>query len=312
MRFIGQTLGALLAIAAGQTAMAQDTIGAAIKVTPAAFSDVGEQSVTLAVGQEVTRNAFVRTDKGGDTTLKFIDETVLDIGPGSRVKLDRFVFDDKAGFSEAGLTMVKGAFRWSSGNSAKEAYDLRTPLATIGIRGTVLDILVETDATYITVVEGAITACSIESNNCLDADPTTGRIKVTRESAEIDAAPELKTDPPKNDPPTPRPPAKAKPKLKRAEKAAPARIKRVEAPAPKRKAARPAPKKQAVKRPKSRIVYVEEEEVYVERKRRRPSIDPFVVELGIGILSGQLGGGKKKRPKKRYPAPDTGGDYGSW
>src|SRR5437879_8488708 len=84
----------------------------------------------------------VRTAADSDARLVFRDDTNLSLGPGSTVKLDRTVFDDpKAGDIAIKLTM--GAFRFVTGNSNKEAYVINTPIATMGVRGTTLDILVK-------------------------------------------------------------------------------------------------------------------------------------------------------------------------
>jgi hypothetical protein len=283
MRGIGITAFAAGLLICG-AASAVEIIGNSIKVTPAAFSEGGDGDEPLVEGSDVHRDAFVRTGKGGATTLRFKDESELTIGPRSRVKLDRFVYADDTTFANAGVMMLKGSFRWATGHSPKPAYDLRTPTASIGIRGTVLDLRVSADFTRITVIEGAIRACASESTACIDATPETGPVRITRTKAEIDQGEpaRLRDASPKKDPPAPR----ARPKQKKAE-AAPPKPRRIREAKAKTKA--PPPRKR-------HVIYIDEPEtIYVEAppRRRRPDI---TIGIGLGILGAVLDG-----PRRRYP-----------
>ena len=112
----------------------------------------------IAKGDEVVRNEVVRTAADSDARFVFRDDTNLSLGPGSTVKLDRTVFDDpKAGDIAIKLTM--GAFRFVTGNSNKEAYVINTPVATMGVRGTTLDVLVERRRNKVVLVAGAVNVC---------------------------------------------------------------------------------------------------------------------------------------------------------
>ena len=144
-------------------------IGSAINVSPQASLEAGAETVTLAIGRAVESNNRVITGPAGATRLKFLDSSVLDVGAGATVTLDEFVYSGNKA-DKAALTMSKGAFRWVTGNSEKKNYDLRTPLAAIGIRGT--DFRVDTDEglTTIRLNSGALTACSRVSQTCASID----------------------------------------------------------------------------------------------------------------------------------------------
>ena len=69
-----------------------------------------------------------------------------EIGAGSRVQIDRFVYDPNEGRSFL-ATLTKGALRFFSGRQeGQNSGDLQTPAGRIGIRGTALDLLVGEDA----------------------------------------------------------------------------------------------------------------------------------------------------------------------
>jgi hypothetical protein len=320
MRTLPLFLGATLALSA-VSAQAQDVIGNSVSVVPAAFSEIEGNKDPLSVGADVMRDAFVRTDKGGSTTLRFKDESELKIGERSRVKLDRFVFDDEKTFSNAGVMMIKGSFRWATGHSPKPSYDLRTPTATIGIRGTILEIRVTADVTLITVIEGAIRACTLDSSACINADPKTGTVRVTRDRAEIDTGKrQRRADAtPKDTPPVvktnlrksePSQPEIRKTRIRKAE-ATPTKPKRVKIvtakPAEKLK-----PKRVKQVKPKRTRVIVDEyfddgDVIIVERPRRRPVIEPeFGIQLGLELL-GQVQRSRKPRlPDYDPPSKDRG------
>src|SRR5204863_2084953 len=101
-------------------------------------SQLEPQVTRIAKGDEVVRNEVVRMAADSDARFVFRDDTNLSLGPGSTLKLDRTVFDDpKPG--DIAIRLTQGAFRFVTGNSNKEAYEIKTPIATLGVRGTTLD-----------------------------------------------------------------------------------------------------------------------------------------------------------------------------
>ena len=100
----------------------------------------------------------VKTGADANTRLRFLDSTELTVGGNSNVLLDRFVYDPDSGAGEAAITFGKGVFRFVTGKiRTKEAVTLRTPTATIAIRGTDLILTVQTDGSAeVAVLDGAI------------------------------------------------------------------------------------------------------------------------------------------------------------
>lgn len=125
-------------------------------------------AIGIRTGQEATERLFydhdvfseqqVKTDRDANTRLRFLDATELTVGANSNVLLDRFVYDPNSGAGEAAITFGKGVFRFVTGQiRTKEAVTLRTPTATIAIRGTHLILTVRADGSAeVGVVEGAV------------------------------------------------------------------------------------------------------------------------------------------------------------
>jgi hypothetical protein len=150
-------------------------------------SQLEPQVTRIAKGDEVVRNEVVRTAADSDARLVFRDDTNLSLGPGSTLKLDRTVFDDpKAG--DIAIKLTSGAFRFVTGNSNKEAYVIKTPIATMGVRGTTLDILVKKRRNTIVLRSGKVTLCVLASGKCveLNHEGDTANVTSNGKSASID------------------------------------------------------------------------------------------------------------------------------
>lgn len=118
-------------------------------------------------GTSVARAAVVRqrvaladeVQTGGKSQLQvlLLDKSVFTVGANSRLTIDRFVYDPGRSARAVGASVVKGAFRFMSGRpDAKGRSSIRTPVATIGIRGTILDGVVGEEAVRIAAGERAI------------------------------------------------------------------------------------------------------------------------------------------------------------
>jgi hypothetical protein len=113
------------------------------------------------------RDEVVRTGPDSATRLVMADSTNLSLGPSATIKLDRTVFDDEHHYRDVAIKLTSGAFRFVTGNSEKAAYKITTPLATIGVRGTILDGLLQRGKNTIKLQEGAATVCTV-SFQCVE------------------------------------------------------------------------------------------------------------------------------------------------
>lgn len=124
-------------------AAAQDRIGAAAAVRNQVTASGSGQERPLAVGNAVYQNQTISTGANSVAQLLFTDQTALSIGQRSQVTLDRYVYDpSRASGGGATVSMARGAMRFVSGTQDPRNYQVRTPVATIGVRGTIVDLLV--------------------------------------------------------------------------------------------------------------------------------------------------------------------------
>jgi hypothetical protein len=92
----------------------------------------------LSVGSEVFMDQVVRTEDESTTQLLLLDQTNISVGTNSQVVLDRFVFDPDRPKGDVILTATRGVFRFVTGTQDHSSYHIKTPMATIGVRGTVV------------------------------------------------------------------------------------------------------------------------------------------------------------------------------
>lgn len=92
----------------------------------------------------------------GQMQINFVDETRVDITEHSRLLIDEFVYDPANGVGKIGLKASLGTMRYASGQIAKrykQNVKIRTPSATIGVRGTDFVLVVdEVGSTMVTLL----------------------------------------------------------------------------------------------------------------------------------------------------------------
>lgn len=141
-------------------ARAADNIGKATSIATAVTGQLDAQTVKLKTGDAIFANQTVSTDAKGVGQFEFRDKTKLAIGPGSVVVLDDFVYDSKTSASKVVIGLTQGSFRFITGSSKHDAYDIVTPTATIGVRGTAFDVYVNGSGEMaVAMIDGEVEVC---------------------------------------------------------------------------------------------------------------------------------------------------------
>ena len=181
------TLIALLMTAA--PALAQQNIGAAGVVRNQVNGTLPTGAVAIAPGDSVFRDEGVRTGTESVAKLVFLDNTNLAMGPLSSIKLDRFVYSGENSTGSIAFNLAKGAFRFATGNADKKAYTITTPTATIGVRGTILEIVSTASKTTVILEEGAAIVCTRtkdeKKRHCVELQTVGQQAVVTAQKASI-------------------------------------------------------------------------------------------------------------------------------
>lgn len=120
-----------------QTALAADQVGTVVRIQAFAEAVTMTKRRTLEVDAPIYKNDLLVTGSGARLKVALIDETSLTLGEEAELTVAEL--DMTPGQESAGLELIRGAFLVVTGAVAKAApdrYRVKTPYATIGIRGT--------------------------------------------------------------------------------------------------------------------------------------------------------------------------------
>jgi len=152
----------MILAATSSVVLAETPAGTAIKISQSATVTGTGGSRQLEAGQQIFAGDKIETGFLGEAQIEFLDKTRLVVGPSSTIVIDEFVTGPSGG-QTAGRFAVNaalGVFRFISGQSAKNAYEIKIPTATIGIRGTAFDFAVKrTQRGFVMLYEGEVQLC---------------------------------------------------------------------------------------------------------------------------------------------------------
>ncbi|MCW3837393.1 FecR family protein [Sphingomonas canadensis] len=134
-----------LAPASAQTVGVNATVVSDVKMT----TQANPRMHPAVVKERVSLGNDIVTGRGGRLQVLLLDKTVFTVGANARMKVDRFVYDPNRKSSTVGVSVTKGAFRFMSGKPVRAnpgQSGIRTPVASIGIRGTIVEGAVGRDA----------------------------------------------------------------------------------------------------------------------------------------------------------------------
>ncbi len=143
-------LGGICLAPAGRTAT---EVGAARKVVREVYGN--SLNRRMQQGERLVFRQKVRTGAESAASLAFLDDSRLAIGANSQVTLDEFIYQPARNLAQGTLNLVRGVLRFASG-SVKLDLRIKTPSATIGIRGTVFDVLASATLTEVAVRAGSV------------------------------------------------------------------------------------------------------------------------------------------------------------
>ena len=123
-----------------------------ISVTPAAHANIGKVTQNRGISEVVKKTTKVPTrpqlpiaklDRvqtgNGRVEITFIDDSTVKVTEHSKLVIDDFVYSGKPSTSRMALKFAAGTARFATGQSGKmnkSNINLRTPTATIAVRGT--------------------------------------------------------------------------------------------------------------------------------------------------------------------------------
>ena len=154
-------------------ASATEVAGNAVSVAQKATISNAEGRRTMASGMSVAMGDRINTDGNGQVELIFTDETKLVVGPNSSMVIESYLLRSGNRANNFTVRALGGSFRFITGKSEKAAYKIKTPTATIGVRGTSFDIAVRrAGVTNVVLFSGQAQVCS--RAGCVTLEQTCG------------------------------------------------------------------------------------------------------------------------------------------
>jgi FecR protein len=147
---------------AGGAGSDQPKIGSTVTTVDQVQGQTEKGTQTITTGSAVYAEEVVRTGTSGKAQLLFADRTNLTIAPMTEIHLDKYVYDPSAG--EHGNVVVvatEGSFRFITGILPHEDYQIKTPFATMGIRGTEFIVVIGSNGLQIQVISGVVIVTTI-------------------------------------------------------------------------------------------------------------------------------------------------------
>jgi hypothetical protein len=160
----------MLCLGCAAVPLAAQPVGQAVAVVQNAQLTAGGRAGVLQQGSPVALGDVIETDARGVAQLVFADETRIAVGPNSRLVVQEVLFRQQGTAQRFVVDAVAGSFRFISGQSPSSSYAIRTPTATMAIRGTSFDLAVGgTRGTDLVLFEGEVEMC-----------PPSGRCAIVR------------------------------------------------------------------------------------------------------------------------------------
>lgn len=150
---------AVIALVTAGAAAAQETpvgINAAIRNSVQLRRAQAAAPHAAKLKERVALNDEISTGAASQLQILLLDRSTFTVGANAKLKVDRFVYDPDRNARAIGASVARGAFRFMSARRLGHAsgpVTVRTPVASIGIRGTIFEGVVGEDAIRIVEAE---------------------------------------------------------------------------------------------------------------------------------------------------------------
>ncbi len=111
----------------------------------------------------------IHVGKDSKAQFRMTDKALISLQESSVLKIEKYQFEEGKDSNSVLLDLLAGGLRTITGaigKNDKKAYELRTPLATIGIRGTHFEVNIVANGMYVSVWEGVIIMRSRLKGGC--------------------------------------------------------------------------------------------------------------------------------------------------
>jgi len=137
----------------------------------------------IGSGEPIYMGDQISTGAGGGLQVMLLDQTVMTLGQNAKMTIDEMVYDPKSGTGKLNFNVTQGAFRFVSGQIAKanpENVNIKTPMATIGIRGTLVGGSVDSGNTLVALLGPGDQTNTSARHGAIEVTTPSGTVSITR------------------------------------------------------------------------------------------------------------------------------------
>ena len=133
------------------------------------FAKRSNANITLKRRSKIFERDEIHVGKSGRAQFRMVDQAIISLQENSILQIKRSKFKQGSGSNSAFLKLLTGGLRTITGaigKGNKKAYELYTPLATIGVRGTDYEVEIVSNGMYVATWQGTIHLKSHLKNGC--------------------------------------------------------------------------------------------------------------------------------------------------
>lgn len=137
----------------------------------------------IGSGEPIYMGDQISTGAGGGLQVMLLDQTVMTLGQNAKMTIDEMVYDPKSGTGKLNFNVTQGAFRFVSGQIAKanpENVNIKTPMATIGIRGTLVGGSVDSGNTLVALLGPGDQTNTSARHGAIEVTTPSGTVSISR------------------------------------------------------------------------------------------------------------------------------------
>ena len=148
--------------------------------------DGKENSRVLEKSSAIYLHDTLMTEKNAQAQIVFTDNTLMTFKPDTKFYIKNYEYEKKDDGKTVGryvMDLVEGGFRTITGLIAKtnpNNYQVNTPVATIGVRGTDYTVVLQNQSIYLARTKGEPCITNVKKEVCLDV-----KIRITAISSSI-------------------------------------------------------------------------------------------------------------------------------
>jgi hypothetical protein len=144
----------------------------------------GAVELKVTPADELVQEEALRTGNESRIEVKFADGSELSVESLSEVVLSDYLVDAEQAGATGIINLNAGLFRFNSSDLPDSGLQLKTPVATIGIRGTEFLVTVTSEKTIVDIVEGVVEVAPVGSGKAKTCE---GGQSILVSGADVDA-----------------------------------------------------------------------------------------------------------------------------